>query len=328
MRTAALIGHGASGDLVRIVDGTAQVVAQNRSTRQLDAQDWWRLHRIMPNLRRRHEVLRGIRSFLDDDGFLEVETPLITRGPAIEPHLDSIPVVVSGESRWLVTSPEYHLKRLLSSGIERLYSLGKVFRNEERGRHHQPEFTMLEWYRVGEPVEALMRDVEHFVALASGRARPWTRLTVAEALSRWAQPADDPAEVVRLLVEFVEPALAELGCVFLTDYPIELASLARPNPADPSVSERFEAYVDGVELANGFGELTDAVEQRRRFEAELLERQRQGLPTPPLDERFLDALACGIPPVSGIALGIDRLLMIGLPAERIDDVVTLVYEDN
>lgn len=317
------------GDLVEIdQDRVLRRVRPNRSSTPLHEQDWWRLHHVLPNLRVRGRIISAIRGWFEDRDFLEVEAPLSTTAPCPELHVAPVPIQANGEARWLVTSPELHLKRLLSSGVDRIYSMGRVFRDGERGPHHHLEFTMLEWYRAGEGTEALMRDTEALVELAFGTPRTWTRLTVAEALRRFGRPTEDPDEVVRQLVEVVEPALAEMGAVFLTDYPATMASLARVKPGAPHLAERFEAYVDGVELANGFGELTDPDEQRRRFERDLEARAAADMPVFPLDERFLDALAAGLPPCAGIALGIDRLVMAALGAESIDDVVLFTPEDG
>jgi len=170
--------------------------------------------------------------------------------------------------------------------------------------------------------------VEALVALATGDSvRQWTRLSVTEALARWGEPSDDPDDIVHQLVTRIEPELASLGAVFLTDYPASLASLARLNPLDSNVSERFEAYIDGLELANGFGELTDAVEQRQRLEADRSKRLALGLPQYPIDERFLSALERGMPDAAGIALGVDRLIMLSLGMKSIDDVIAFEPEN-
>ena len=311
----------AVGDLVELSQGMARLAARNVSMRAIHEQDWWRLQRVLPALRRRARLTAAIRAWFDARGFLEVETPLLCESPGLEVHLAAIEARPGGRTCWLVTSPEYHMKRLLSAGEPRIVSLGRVFRDDEHGPHHHREFTLLEWYRAGEGPDGLMADVEALVALATGQPRTWTRITVREALARWAEPTDDPDAIVRHLVERIEPQLAELGAVFLTGYPSCLASLARIDPTDPTVSERFEAYVDGIELANGFGELTCAAEQRLRLEADLAERIRLGLPEYPIDERFLDALAAGLPRCAGIALGLDRLVLLAERAHALDDVI-------
>jgi lysyl-tRNA synthetase class 2 len=159
------------------------------------------------------------------------------------------------------------------------------------------------------------------VALVTGNEeRSWQSISVKSALARWVPESQEEGDLVHQLVEFVEPRLAEMGAVFLYDYPAELASLARLNPLDPSLSQRFEAYVDGIELANGFGELTDAEEQRERFEKDRSKRRELALPEYPIDERFLSALETGMPPSAGIALGMDRLVMLALRATCLDQV--------
>ncbi len=310
------------GDLVRVHEGVIiDRVRPNEATRPIEQQDWWRLHRVLPMLRRRSAILHQLRQWFLEQDFLEVDTPILTAHPGLEVHLQPIQAQVADQVRYLITSPEFHMKRLLSAGLERIYYLGKSFRDDERGHLHHPEFTMLEWYRTDAEPADLMSDVETIVALATGQQRQWVRISVREALARWGTPTDDPDDIVRQLVEHVEPNLVELGAVFLTDYPASLASLARLNSDDPTTSERFEAYVDGVELANGFGELTDPVEQRERFEEDLNHRRALGLPEFPMDESFLDALAAGLPPCAGIAMGIDRLVMLATSADRIADVV-------
>lgn len=312
----------ACGDLVRIQGGAIiDWVRPNRATRPIEEQDWWRIHRVLPVLRQRTDLLHKLRQWFLEQDFLEVDTPILTAHPGLEVHLQPIQTRVCDQVRYLITSPEFHMKRLLSAGLERIYYLGKSFRDDEKGRHHHPEFTMLEWYRTDAEPSDLMSDVETIVALATGEQRQWVRISVHEALARWGTPTDDPDDIVRQLVEYVEPNLVELGAVFLTDYPASLASLARLNSDDPTTSARFEAYVDGVELANGFGELTDPVEQRERFEQDLNRRRALGLPVFPMDESFLDALGAGLPPCAGIALGIDRLIMLATNTDRIADVV-------
>ncbi len=324
------------GDLVFVGPRGAVLVSENVSERPPDQQDWWRIHRIAPFLRERAKIQRLIRRWFEDQGFLEVSTPILARCPGLEVHLHPIRATVGSAERHLITSPEYHMKRLLAGGFEKLVYFGPAFRDDERGPHHLPEFTMLEWYRAGADPPEIMADVERVVALAMGRSEPWTTLTVKDALRKFADldlDADDKKrrtkkateeriDAIHLaLVERVEPALAALGNVHLIEWPAELASLAQLKEDDPTVSERFEAYVGGIELSNGFGELTDPAEQRARFEADLAERRRLKLPVFPIDENFLDALATGIPRCSGVALGFDRLVMKAVGARTLDDVV-------
>ncbi len=301
------------------------------------------------NLRRRAELLRRVRAFFDAQGFLEVETPIVVPSPGLDVHLDALAVQTGRGERYLITSPEYQMKRLLAGGLERIYQITKCFRNDELGERHQPEFTMLEWYRGFAGIEDVMRDSEELVAALARHVAgsgpgvpallhtafghvdvtpPWPRITVREAFQRFCglnmdDVVGDEDRFYRLLVEHIEPGLAQLGAVFLHEYPVKMASLARAKPADPSVAERFEAYVAGVELCNGFGELTASAEQRARLLADQRTRAERGLPVYPLDERFLAALEQGIPPSGGNALGLDRLLMLVLGAAHIEDVLAI-----
>ena len=301
-------------------------------------------NRKQNRLHERARILRAVRSFFDARQFLEVETPIVVTSPGLDVHLAAPEVITPAGTRYLITSPEYQMKRLLAGGLERIYQIGKCFRNDEIGERHQPEFTMLEWYRAYDGVDAVMSDTEELVAnlatvlrgapvlhTAHGPidvAPPWPRMTVREAVGRFARMdvkdlLDDEERFYRVMVEQVEPALADFGALFLTEYPASMASLARMKPDDPSVAERFEAYVGGVELCNGFGELTDPREQRERLLANQAERSAQKLPVYPIDERFLRALEEGMPPSGGNALGLDRLLMLALGAEHIEDVIAI-----
>jgi lysyl-tRNA synthetase class 2 len=306
--------------------------------------EFMQLQRRGERLRRRAALTKQVRAFFEERGFLEVETPLVVPSPGLDLHLDALPVQTRAGERYLITSPEYQMKRLLAGGLERIFQIAKCFRNDELGERHQPEFSMLEWYRAFAGVEEVMCDTEELVArlarALSGRpilhsARgavdvtpPWPRLSVREAFQRYCgleldEVVHDEERFYRLLVEQIEPRLCELGAVFLYDYPASMASLARKKPADPRVAERFEAYVGGIELCNGFGELTDAAEQRARLLADQRARAARGLPVYPLDERFLDALAQGMPPSAGNALGLDRLWMLALGAAHIEDVIAI-----
>jgi lysyl-tRNA synthetase class 2 len=295
-------------------------------------------------LKARARMLSELRGFFDARGFLEVETPLVVPSPGLDVHLDALRVETRGGERFLITSPEYQMKRLLAAGFGPIYQLAKCFRNDELGERHQPEFTMLEWYRPFAGVDEVMRDTEELVAhlalwlhgslllpTAFGAVDvtpPWPRLTVREAFARFAGKRlddllDDEATLFEVLVTEVEPRLARLGAVMLCDYPISMASLARARPGDPAVAERFEAYVAGLELCNGFGELTAPDEQRARLMRDQAERQQRGLPVYPLDERFLAALEDGMPESGGNALGVDRLVMLLLGAAHIEDVLAV-----
>ncbi len=309
-----------TGDLVSLDETQPRLIAANRSERPLDQQDWWRLLQIAPALRRRAELKREIREYFDSQSFLELEPPTLSQYASLEVHLGSITAAVGGKAHFLQTSPEYHLKRALSGGFERIYSLGRAYRDDESGQHHHAEFSMLEWYRTLESLDALMADVRALVEIAVGQPQEWTTLTVKDALSMFSTPTESPDEIIERLVSDVEPQLRTMGAVFLTEFPRSLASLAAIHPEKPDISLRFEAYVDGIELANGFGELVDALEQRQRFESDQSKRHALGLPVHSIDERFLDALHAGLPPSSGIALGFDRLLMLAVGADHLDDV--------
>jgi lysyl-tRNA synthetase class 2 len=294
----------------------------------------------------REAVTRAVRAYFVEQGFLEVQTPSLVPCPGLDAHVHSLGSVerAAGERDWLITSPELHLKRLVVGGMPRVFELARCYRAEELGARHEPEFTLVEWYRAFATAEDVMADTEQLVARAAeavggarrlrltegrGAAReidvtpPFDRVTVRQAFARYAGVPDavllaneDPDRYFELLVGEVEPALAaEARPVFLTEYPLSQASLARVCPHDPTVAERFELYVGGLELCNGFGELTDPAEQRRRFEAEQSRRRAAGEPVYPLDERFLAALEEGLPPTAGNALGLDRLVLLaaGVP---------------
>jgi lysyl-tRNA synthetase class 2 len=305
------------------------------------APDVARLRSLRSNLELRARTLEAIRGYFQGLGFLEVETPIRVPAPAPEAHIDAIP-----SGRWyLAPSPELHMKRLLAAGHQRIYQVCKSFRAREQGRHHNPEFTMLEWYRAGagylEAIEETERLVGHVAEQVLGAtaprtggnrldlAPPWERLTVAEAFQRFAgwRPGPDPdAERFNLdLVERVEPMLGRNGPTVLLDYPSSMASLARLKPGAPEVAERFEVYAGGLELANGFTELTDAAEQRRRFQEEARKRQEAGHEVYPLPEAFLAALP-SLPPAYGVALGVDRLVMLLTGASSIDQVMAFTVD--
>jgi lysyl-tRNA synthetase class 2 len=319
----------------------------------------------------RNAIVRAVRLWFDEREFVEVETACLQISPGNEAHLHAFSteaLELGGEARtlYLHTSPEFACKKLLSAGEPRLFSLGKVWRNRERGPLHHPEFTMLEWYREGEDYQALMQDCAGLMALAAETAGTrrfeWRgmsadpfaepeRLTLAEAFDRYARidllasisstgdtdrqilaeaattagvrtAADDTwADIFsKVLVERIEPRLGQDRPVILCEYPAAEAALARTKPGDGRVAERFELYACGVELANAFAELTDPVEQRRRFEAEMDEKFRVYGERYPLDEDFLAALEI-MPPASGSALGLDRLIMLASGARHIEQVL-------
>ena len=264
-------------------------------------------------------MLREIRAFFDARGFTEVETPVRIPAPAPEPHIDCPP---SGD--WFLrASPELQMKKLLAAGMERIYQIGPCFRAGEKGRRHSPEFTMLEWYRANADYSQIAADAEELLVEVLKRDHADVqRITVREAYLRWA--GWDPVETWDQdrfdfdMATKIEPNLPKEP-LFLTDYPAPAASLARLKSDDPCVAERWELYVDGIELANAFTELIDSVEQRRRFELAREERRALGEADYPLDEEFLDALA-RMPPSGGVALGVDRLVMLACGASSITDV--------
>ncbi|AXC49956.1 EF-P lysine aminoacylase GenX [Paracoccus suum] len=335
---------------------------------------WWRPDRHAdrrPALMARGRIQAAIRAWLDAEDFVEVDPAALAVSPGNEAHLhafatDALSDDGTPRTMYLHTSPEFAMKKLLAGGETRIAAFAHVWRNRERGVLHAPEFTMLEWYRVGADYTALMDDCAallRMAAMAAGsdvlRYRdavcdpfvPPQRLSVAEAFAehagidllascgaggttdrdalaaemraaglRYAEDDTWSDMVSRVLVERVEPRLGHGRATILDRYPAAEAALARPAADDPRVAERFELYACGVELANGFGELTDPAEQRRRFEAEMAEKQRVYGHRYPLDEDFLAALAL-MPPASGIALGFDRLVMLATAAPSIDAVM-------
>jgi lysyl-tRNA synthetase class 2 len=334
-----------------------------------DSPPFWAVHaERRPFLAIRARTGIALRQFFAGRGFIEVESAIMVPSPGNETHLHAFAtelVAPSGARSplYLRTSPEFACKKLLAAGERRVFEFARSFRNRERGALHHPEFTMLEWYRAGEPYEALMEDCAAILALAAevagtrrfsfrGRATdPYAepeRLTVAEAFTRHAgidleallppaaaarfaaaadaagvrtAPDDTWGDIFsRVLVERIEPHLGIGRAAILCEYPAAQSPLARPKPSDPRLAERFELYACGVELANGFGELTDAAEQRRRLEAEMAEKARIYGERYPLDEDFFAALAV-MPQASGVALGFDRLVMLASGATRIDQVL-------
>ena len=266
-------------------------------------------------LERRAAIVRGIRSFFDDLGFVEVETAVRIPAPAPEEHIDCPPVVDGG---YLRASPELQMKKLLALGMDRIYQIGPCFREGERGSRHNPEFSMIEWYRKGATYLDIMEDLKALFASLSHNAEPFKLLRVREAYRKyagwdpwiaWEQDRFDFDMATK-----IEPAIKELGGgVFLTDYPTQAASLAKisspTSGSQDSYAERWEFYYDGMELANCFTELCDEAEQHRRFLAAKAARKELGESDYPIDEEFLFCLP-QIGSAAGVALGVDRLIMV------------------
>ncbi len=304
-------------------------------------------HRKPPRrLLYRARLLQGIRAFFDGRGFLEVDTPLLDVASNPDPHIQSIEARVNGRRQYLQTSPEFAMKRLLADGSGPIYQIAHAFRDEEQGRRHRAEFLMLEWYVPGLDYRGLMAQVEELVSsLWTGVGRA-SYLSYVEAFRRHAglDPLDAGLGRLREATEALAPGLdvqaldrddcLDLlmslavspclhGLTFIYDYPASQAALARLKSEDCRLAERFELYYDDLELANGFGELTDASEQRARLEADNRRRTELGLPVYPVDENFLAALERGMPDCAGVALGLDRLLMAMTGAGDIAEVQSL-----
>jgi len=284
----------------------------------------------------RSRVLQSIRGYFTSNAYIEVETPLRVPAPALELHIDAVPC---GES-YLRTSPELYMKRLLTDGLDRIFEVGPCFRDGERGRLHEPEYTMLEWYQKGinydEIIEVTQSMLTHIATEVLGRnwleyrgrrielAVPWYQITVSDAFTQfadWDPVRDFDEDRFDLdLVEKIEPRLPVDRPVVLKDFPAQLAALAKCREDAPHTAERWELYVGGIELANAYSELTDAKEQRKRFEACREKRAALGKPVYELDEEFLAALTEGLPECAGVALGVDRLVMLLTDATHIKEV--------
>lgn len=313
----------------------------------------WRPGTDTAGLRARAELLATVRDFFSRAGVMEVETPLLAPAAGTDPAIEPLrsrytgPGHARGLELFLQTSPEYHMKRLLAAGSGAIYQITRAFRDGESGRRHNPEFSILEWYRPGFDHHALMDEVAALVQACLGSRLPVQRRSyrslfvehygidpLVAAVPQLQQiateagvPGADGLQLERdgwldlLLTHRIEPALGRGELSFVTDYPASQAVLARLNPDDPRKAARFELYLAGIELANGFWELGDADEQRVRFEAERAERAANGQPDIALDERFLAALEAGLPDCAGVALGLDRLLMLKLGVDDLDQVL-------
>ncbi len=312
----------------------------------------WQPSAPVANLLKRAAILAEIRRFFADRGVLEVDTPAMSQATVTDIHLVPFrtrfvgPGASQGLDLWLMTSPEYHMKRLLAAGSGPIYQMNRSFRNEEAGRHHNPEFTMLEWYRPHYDMYRLMNEVDDLLqqilecdsAESLSYQQAFIRclnidplsadkpalVAVAETLGAGdlAAAEDDRDTLLQLLFMLgVEPVIGQDKPVFVYHFPASQASLAEISTEDHRVAERFEVYYKGIELANGFRELTDAREQRQRFMQDNRRRAEKGLEEQPIDQLLLDALEHGLPDCSGVALGVDRLVMLALKATSLSEVI-------
>lgn len=314
----------------------------------MTASDQWRPTATPGRLKARADLLQNIRAYFSSQQVMEVETPLMSGAGNTDPKIQS---VRTDSGSYLRTSPEFALKRLLAAGYGDVFELGRVFRAGESGRFHNPEFTLLEWYRTGFDYHRLMDEVAALVRFCrQGKFDHWseTRLSYRQLFQQHLDldpfTADtrslantarkngiDDIELDReqwldLLISFViQPALPETGLTFVYDYPADQAALARIREGSPPLAERFELYLGRTELANGYQELTDASEQQRRFEADNTQRKNHGLATYALDHHLIAALEHGMPECAGVALGVDRLLMAIEDCQSLNDVTAFPF---
>ncbi|EMQ2876937.1 poxB regulator PoxA [Vibrio cidicii] len=316
----------------------------------------WQPTASIPQLRQRAALIARIRQFFAQRNVLEVDTPAMSHATVTDVHLHTFqtqfvgPGYAQGSQLFLMTSPEFHMKRLLAAGSGCIYQLGKAFRNEENGRYHNPEFTMLEWYRVGFDHHQLMDEMDDLLQLVlqCGAAERMTYQqafltvlgvcplegTMAElksvaarlGLSDIAEAEEDRDTLLQLLFSIgVEAKIGQQVPAFVYDFPASQAALAKINPNDPRVADRFEVYFKGIELANGFHELDNAQEQLRRFEQDNHKRVEMGLAEQPIDYHLIAALQSGLPECAGVALGVDRLIMLALGCDHIDQVTAFPF---
>ena len=319
-------------------------------------QEQWQPTASVKNLLTRAKLLEEIRRFFTDRGLLEVETPVLSEFGVTDVHLATFstefisPFGEQSKTLWLSTSPEYHMKRLLAAGSGPIFQIGKVFRNEEAGNRHNPEFTMLEWYRPHFDMYRLINEVDDLLqqilecppAESMSYQFAFQQYVGLDPLSADLSELAEKAKKHQLigaenenrdtLLQFlfstvVEPQIGQEAPVVVYHFPASQAALAQISSEDLRVAERFEFYYKGLELANGFHELSDAREQLRRFQQDNLQREKMGLPVRAIDTRLLAALQAGIPNCSGVALGVDRLLMIAMGTESIKDVISFAIDN-
>ncbi|USD65080.1 elongation factor P--(R)-beta-lysine ligase [Vibrio sp. SCSIO 43136] len=316
----------------------------------------WQPNAQISVLRQRAELIAQIRTFFAERNVIEVDTPAMSHATVTDIHLHTFethfvgPGFADGQALHLMTSPEFHMKRLLAAGSGCIYQINKAFRNEENGRYHNPEFTMLEWYRVGFDHHDLMDEMDQLLqqVLDCGNAE---RMTYQQAfvsvlavcpleasmealkasaatlgLSDIAEPEQDRDTLLQLLFSVgVEPKIGQQAPAFVYDFPASQAALAKINAQDPRVADRFEVYFKGIELANGFHELDNAQEQLARFEQDNRQREEMGLAQMPIDHHLIKALEHGLPACAGVALGVDRLIMLALGKAHIDEVTAFTF---
>jgi lysyl-tRNA synthetase class 2 len=303
----------------------------------------------------REKVIHTIREFFKDEGFHEVFTPILVPIPSIEPNLEVFETLLRSPSygravsqktkrAFLIMSPEFSIKKLLAAGIGNCFEITKCFRNEEEvSRLHNPEFTMLEWYRVGANYRDIMCDFENLFLKIIGKDEmvyqgetydltlPWPRISVIEAFRKYAKKdvtRVKDEDFYKIFFNEIEPKLlADRKPFFIYDYPISQASLSRPKKEDPRFAERFEVFVAGIELGNCFSELTDADAQKKRFISDKTLRRVQGKTGYPIDEDLIEALKSGLPEVSGIAVGIDRVIMLAADVPEISDIIAFPAQE-
>ena len=317
----------------------------------------WQPSASIPNLLKRAAIMAEIRRFFADRCVLEVETPCMSQATVTDIHLFPFktrfvgPGHSQGLDLYLMTSPEYHMKRLLAAGCGPVFQLCRSFRNEEMGLHHNPEFTMLEWYRPHYDMYRLMNEVDDLLQQVL-ECQPAESLSYQQAflrhldidplsadknqlreaaakldLSNIADTEEDRDTLLQLLFTMgVEPHIGKERPAFVYHFPASQAALAQISTEDHRVAERFEVYFKGMELANGFHELTDAREQRQRFEQDNRKRAQRGLEQQPVDYNLLEALEAGLPDCSGVALGVDRLIMLALGAESLSEVIAFTVD--
>jgi len=304
--------------------------------------------RLFNNIATRARCLDLLRGFFAERGFIEVETPVVCTSPGVETQLAAMPVTAMGRTMYLTTSPEFHMKRLISVGFDRIFQVTRACRDGERGDKHNPEFSMVEWYRRDCDYNAIMDDCEALLRhIATGIAgkpefpgiegrrgpialdKPFRRVTMCQAFQEIGQPSPFGLSLLerdQIAVDHLDDYLGHHEPEFLTEYPADQASLARKKADDPRVAERFELYCGGLELSNGFSELADADEYLERCRIDLAERARLGLPAYPIDDNYVSMLRDGMPVCAGTALGFDRVVMLACGAPSIRDVIAFPYD--